>query len=239
VKKKLLLILGRYVALPTYVEIRAGNKIVFAKSEIESTVINFPRNTASLWQIKFWYSQPLRITELDLKQTNLKNNFTQGLRFLARPGREYEVYFNPDRETDISLGEAGNLRDDKEVKRIQNYSTLVNSIYQEADIDRDSIPDRLDNCVKVANADQEDIDGNGRGDVCDDFDRDGVINSEDNCPDKPNKRQKDTDNDGIGDECDSEESRITEKYPWLPWTGMGLVMLVIGGLFIKTLREKN
>jgi hypothetical protein len=149
------------------------------------------------------------------------------------------VYFNPDRETDISLGEAGNLRDDKEVKRIQNYSTLVNSIYQEADIDRDSIPDRLDNCVKVANADQEDIDGNGRGDVCDDFDRDGVINSEDNCPDKPNKRQKDTDNDGIGDECDSEESRITEKYPWLPWTGMGLVMLVIGGLFIKTLREKN
>ncbi len=235
----LIINLGRYVALPTYVEIRADNKIVFAKSEIESTVINFPRNMASLWQIKFWYSQPLRITELDLKQTNLRNNFTQGLRFLARPGMEYEIYFNPDRETDISLGEAGNLRDDKEVKKIQNYLTLVNPIYKEADIDRDSIPDRLDNCVKVANADQEDIDGNGRGDVCDDFDRDGVINSEDNCPDKPNKRQKDTDNDGIGDECDSEESRITEKYSWLPWTGMGLVMLVIGSLFIKTLREKN
>ena len=213
--------------------------LAFAKSEIKNTVINFPKNTAILWQMKFWYSQPLRITELDLKQLDLKNDITQGLRFLARTGMSYEVYFNPDRVTDIVVGEVGNLRNDIEVKRTSSYSTINNSFYKEADVDQDSIPDKLDNCVKNANADQKDIDENGRGDVCDDYDRDGVINGEDNCPDQPNRRQKDTDEDGIGNECDGEESRITEKYPWLPWTGMGLVMVVIGGLFIKTLREKK
>ena len=235
----LVLNLDRYVALPSYVEIRTDKQIVFAKSKIKSSVINFPKNSAVLWQVKFWYSQPLRITELDLQQVDLQNEVTQGLRFLARPGMDYEVYFNPDRGTDIILGEAGNLRNDKEVKRTRTFRTMENQTYKEADVDKDSIPDKLDNCVKNANADQEDIDGNGRGDVCDDYDRDGVINGDDNCPDQPNRRQKDTDGDGIGNECDSEESRITEKYPWLPWTGMGLVMIVIGGLFVKTLKEKK
>jgi hypothetical protein len=35
------------------------------------------------------------------------------------------------------------------------------------DRDRDGIPDRTDNCKKVANPDQADGDGDGKGDACD------------------------------------------------------------------------
>ncbi len=59
-----------------------------------------------------------------------------------------------------------------------------------ADTDGDGIG-CLDNCPDVANADQTDTDGDGRGDVCD------------NCPDDPNAAQADTDNDGFGDACDN------------------------------------
>ncbi len=80
------------------------------------------------------------------------------------------------------------------------------------------------------------MNNNGRGDACDDFDKDGRINSVDNCPNKPNRDQKDTDVDGIGDVCDQEESRITEKYVWLPWAGMGFAALIIMGLFMVTIK---
>ena len=96
-----------------------------------------------------------------------------------------------------------------------------------------------DNCVEVSNPDQVDVNGNGRGDACDDFDKDGVVNQKDNCPDYPNMNQKDTDRDGIGDICDDAESRITEAHPWLPWAGMGFSLLVIGGLFLFVLRGKK
>jgi len=94
-----------------------------------------------------------------------------------------------------------------------------------------------DNCVVVANTDQEDIDENSRGDACDDFDQDGLINAKDNCPDSPNRNQADTDGDKIGDTCDVEESRITEQYAWLPWVGMGFVVLVLLSLFVVITRS--
>lgn len=87
------------------------------------------------------------------------------------------------------------------------------------------------------NADQMDIDRNGRGDVCDDFDRDGRINSIDNCPDQPNRQQLDEDGDGVGDACDDEESRLTEKYAWIPWVGLGFAGLVIVTMFAVVMRR--
>ncbi len=79
---------------------------------------------------------------------------------------------------------------------------------------------------------------NGRGDECDDYDQDGVINEKDNCPNEPNVHQDDDDGDGIGDSCDEEESRLTEKFSWLPWLGMGLAAFIIVALFYKTVKGR-
>ncbi|NPU91032.1 MAG: hypothetical protein HPY82_03895 [Gammaproteobacteria bacterium] len=80
--------------------------------------------------------------------------------------------------------------------------------YQKPDSDSDGISDDMDNCPSVANADQLDENGNGRGDVCEggsggDSDNDGVLDANDNCPMVPNADQTDTDMDGFGDACDS------------------------------------
>ena len=61
-----------------------------------------------------------------------------------------------------------------------------------------------DNCPNDYNPGQEDADGDGKGDACeDDIDNDGILNANDNCPDIPNPNQVDSDGDGLGDVCDN------------------------------------
>jgi hypothetical protein len=61
-----------------------------------------------------------------------------------------------------------------------------------ADVDRDGVPDRYDNCRFRGNPRQADADRDGVGDTCD------------NCPSSANGRQEDMDLDGIGDVCDAD-----------------------------------
>ena len=238
----LTMLLDEYVALPTSVQIEtligSSYQIVVARRAPDSSTIRFPKTTASTWKISLTYGQPLRIAELRLGQQNMMQAVARSVRFLGYQGHAYRIYFDPDRYASLATGETPNLTDNNGVLRLSAVpAPQANPFYKMADSDHDGIPDLRDNCVQVANTDQVDIDGNGRGDTCDDFDHDGRMNSQDNCPNITNAGQADIDSDGIGDACDSEESRVTEKYKWLPWVGIGFAGIVLVTLFALTARS--
>ena len=78
---------------------------------------------------------------------------------------------------------------------------------EDDDLDDDGVLNPDDVCPVHFDPGQEDDDGDGLGDACDqvddlDFDEDAVPNAEDNCLTLPNPDQKDADADGLGDACD-------------------------------------
>jgi hypothetical protein len=237
----LVVLLDRHVAYPARVEVRArvgGSwRTVVAMRKFESTRVEFPPTTAQEWRVVFEHPQPLRITRLLIDDESAHAAATATLRFLALPSHRYRVFLDADRAVNLNTGEAGDLSRNEGVRQVAVGGISASGDYRASDLDRDGVPDVTDNCVSVANADQADVDANGRGDACDDFDRDGVRNAADNCPDIPNRAQADTDGDGIGDVCDAEESRMTERFVWLPWLGMALVGGLLTAMFIQVRRR--
>jgi MYXO-CTERM domain-containing protein len=86
------------------------------------------------------------------------------------------------------------------------------------DEDGDGMSNSLDNCPALpnrarlkldgVNAQQTDLDGDGKGEVCDDDDDgDGVSDAVDNCAVTPNATQENADGDAWGDVCDPYDNR--------------------------------
>lgn len=190
--------------------------------------ISFPTQTANVWEVIFYHSQPLRLGEVFFDQK--ENAVTEpALRFLAQPNQQYDVYTDIVREVKTNMREAGNLAGVPVV--VQPSALTNNPLYVSPDTDDDAILNEIDNCPDHYNIDQADHDQDGIGDACEDFDQDGVINIIDNCPDTPNRAQLDEDSDNLGDACDENESRITEKYWWIPWMTLGGAFVVVTILF--------
>ncbi len=78
----------------------------------------------------------------------------------------------------------------------------LDALIVEQDGDGDGLVEALDNCPAVANPEQVDTNGDGRGVVCEDADEDGVEDAEDSCAGEADPEQADADQDGVGDRCD-------------------------------------
>jgi MYXO-CTERM domain-containing protein len=91
----------------------------------------------------------------------------------------------------LSLGDLGGCLHSRSIWDSFAYDTFAPGA-EEGDIDGDGIPNAEDDCFDVADPDQSDTDGDGRGDACDpcpvdaadDRDGDGLCDSDDPCPDQ-------------------------------------------------------
>ncbi len=235
--------LDDHVALPKKITLEAltGDtwKPIISNQELTSTYLSFPETTASQWKITFEHSQLLRIREIELIDKQNETEQATEIRWLARPNESYSIYTDSQIYNYIPTGESGMLIGPTILPITLNLGpNKENKKFQQPDRDEDKIADLYDNCVYISNPDQKDIDKNGLGDACEDDDLDTVINSEDNCPNHPNNYQEDLDGDNIGDACDNEESRITEKNPWLPWIAILIAALTVGLIIAQTIRKK-
>jgi hypothetical protein len=244
--------LGEHSAMPNkvaiYAEINSEWKTVVAPSDISggtsfynTWTLNFPGYTSSRWKVELWHTQPLRLREItvvDATATVVSSGTS--VIWLAQPNTTYTLYADAATQPNIQTTESPDLTSDPETIIEATLGTsLENPSFVEPDDDSDGVADFKDNCIKVANTDQTDLDQDQLGDLCEDHDADGLIASKDNCPDITNSNQTDTDEDGIGDVCDTEESRVTERLPWLPWVGMGLAALVVIGVIAGSLRREK
>lgn len=232
------------VAKPKTIAIYATNdsgveEIVLAPSRPHSSGrTRFPETVSNNWRVEIVYTQPLRLSEAALILAEPEFVLEQHVRFLGEPRHEYQLFADPDRTIVFDNGEHLNLSEDGDLKIVVHPVSLsANQYYIPADRDQDGVADTVDNCMSVKNTDQHDFDNNGKGDACEDYDLDGLINSIDNCPDDPNRRQADEDGDGVGDACDDDESRLTEKYAWIPWVSLGFAVLVMLSMFMIVLRR--
>lgn len=238
--KQIDMLLDEGIRLPHSVRVAVvedgEERIVLPQRKLFNHIITFPEVTATHFRVTFQFKDILRIRELTVLDLDVDVVRKQDVRFLARPDMTYKMYYDADVYVDIPEGEAPDLTSDTNLIVGSFGDPTVNPLYRSADGDGDDIANDVDNCPTTRNEDQVDIDGNGRGDACEDFDKDGVLNADDNCPDITNRLQSDVDLDGVGDACDDFEDRFLAKYPWLPLASIALVTLIVLTLIVRTFR---
>ncbi len=208
---------------------------------IQGGSARFPKMMTQTVDIEFEYNQPIRFTEVGVG-LNKEEEVSNVVRFVYQPKMKYTLYLDsPTGRENVPPSAINLFAKNKEVDIVLE-EIRKNPLYKERDSDSDGVVDSIDNCVMQGNADQKDGNGNGVGDVCDDYDYDGLATYRDNCPEILNPDQKDSDGDGLGDVCDGEESRITEKYGWMPWVVFVAVLgaiLAMGYEVIKMKKDKE
>lgn len=242
----------QYSQKPTHYEITMpngdGSEPIIAKTNYTTDTLRFPEETYGYITVRLYHNQPLRILEVKLMtDTPFSGGIEEKpyIRFAALSQHSYRIYTQRDHtSSDIYIPTVAYTLQNpvgNSVKTldITNLEEVTNTAYRAPDIDNDGVPNLSDNCPKTYNPDQMDKNSNQVGDACDDFDQDGVSNSVDNCPNVPNPYQEDKDGDKIGDICDKKESRISEKYPWLPWLGIVVGFAVTGGVLAISIRQNK
>lgn len=220
--------------MPTSFSLSIDGKRVLNRLSGDQAV--FPEMMAQKIEVEFDYYQTLRFTEVGAGANFEESN---KLRFVYEPGRRYSLYTDSREGGAFAPGPAIDLFSKTGARMAVLGYPSSNPQYLESDMDKDQIPDIRDNCPFIPNPDQADGDGNGIGDMCDDYDFDGIATHKDNCPQVVNPDQVDTDKDGKGDVCDDEESRMTEKYPWMPWVIVGLVFATLGSMGYEVAKRKK
>lgn len=221
------------------IDASGSEKIILDTTAYRTETIRFPEQNITSLVVTLMYTQPVRLTEAAAFEEKSESTTTTLLRFLAKPGENYSIYFDPDKIQNNRTSTAGNYFLETDPLRPQVKQLIgPNPLYKPSDTDNDGISDANDNCPSVANSDQQNSNANIAGDACDDTDYDGVINVKDNCPEDANSNQKDVDGDSLGDICDPQESRFTEQYPWLPWAAMGGTVIVIVVLALQMTKSK-
>jgi Thrombospondin type 3 repeat len=205
-----------------------GDRYLVTPTSNSGRILTFPSYEDTDWYVSIQHTQPLRITEIRLNESQYETDAS--IRFLARPGESYSLYMGSPESYQSNEYALGQVPLNETI--IASIGIIVaNPQYTPFDTDQDTVNDDIDNCYGVYNPDQRDRNRDGTGDACEDADYDGVVNAEDNCPENINDDQSDTDGDGFGDVCDTEESRFTERNAWVPWVGMGIAGVVILLLF--------
>jgi hypothetical protein len=216
-------------------------QVILAERPFGADYVSFPHVQASTYHITLTYSDYLRIEEIVLHpyQSDGGQRIVRNLRFNAMPAQSYTLYYDAKSYIDVPTGELPRIATVQSAQKGSLGAVQNNPSFGTWDTDGDGIADGEDNCLLIVNADQLDKNVNGRGDVCEDFDRDGVVGAKDNCPNITNARQIDSDGDGLGDACDGLESRLMERFTWLPILAIAFVTLVVVFLIARVLRKSS